>query len=156
MIEKLIEANIVSQVEALNLDRLDVTGLWQPAAVGCVKGEELSSAPAALAVRVSPRAFRVNSISEITMDVVLALVIRTDLCPTGAEIESYAAPIAALCQHWNLALHAGVADDCGFDVEGFLPGGIHFAGGTPPAYNRETATWAVAFNLVIHGNVTNS
>ena len=151
MIEKLLEANIVSAIEALNLPGLAVRGAWQAAEQGGLKDEE-GSTPAALAVHVSPRTFENFGLSICTMDVSFALVVRTDLCPNGTELETYADPILALLQNWNLNLNC--ENDCGLSVNGFAPGGIQITGGEGPSFDRDSATWAISFQLSIRGCIT--
>ena len=153
MIEKSIEANIISAVQALNLAGLDIRGVWQAANEGEVKDEEDNS-PAALAVIVSPRAFGSNGIPEMTFEVALSLVIRVDMCPTGTAIETYCDPVVRLLQSWNLALPAGDdEEDEGFAVPGFNPHYIHFTGGNGPTFENEQGVWSVVFNLTIGGVV---
>ena len=153
MIEKSIEANIIAAIQALNLDGLDIRGAWQAANAGEVKDAEDDSSPAALVVRVAPRAFGQNDLPEVTFDVALTLSIRTDLCPTGAALETYCDPVANLLQGWNLASYADGSGAHGFDVPGFAPGGIQLAGGSWPTLERDACLWAVVFNLVVSGTV---
>ena len=116
----------MSAIEALHLPGLAVRGAWQAAQEGELKDEE-GSTPAALAVHVSPRSFENFGLSICTMDVSFALVVRTDLCPNGTALETYADPILALLQNWNLNLNC--ENDCGLSVDGFTPGGIQISGG---------------------------
>ena len=153
MIEKDIEAAIISALEALALDGLEIHGAWQAAAEGEVKGEEKASDPAAVYVRVSPRTFASNALPEVTIDAALSLVVRADLCPTGTALETYCDPIAALLQDWNLAVFADGSGTHGFDVPAFAVGGIQFAGGSGPEYDRTGKAWSVDFNLTISGVV---
>ena len=149
MIEKSIEANIIAAIEALNLTGLVVTGAWKAANAGEVKGTEDSS-KAALAVAVSPRSFETFGFGICTMAVALSLAVRTDLCPTGAELETYVDPIANLLQRWNLTM--GCAHPCGMAVEGkFEPGGVQMSGGSGPDLDREAGVWSITFNFTIRG-----
>lgn len=154
MIEKTIEANIIAAVEALGLPGLVVRGAWQPAAVGKVKGEETeSSAPAALAVAVAPRALEQFGFGICSMDVRLALAVRADLCPTGAAIETYAEPIADLLETWNATMDCD--HDCGLAVAGrFQPGGLQMTGGEGPTFDRQLAIWSVTFSFSLRGVAT--
>lgn len=154
MIEKTIEANIIAAVEALGLDGLVVRGAWQAAAVGTVKGAETeSSAPAALAVAVSPRAFEQFGFGICSMDVRLVLAVRTDLCPTGAELETFADPIANLLETWNATMDCD--HDCGLAVSGrFQPGGLQMTGGEGPTFDRQLSIWSVTFNFSLRGVAT--
>ena len=151
MIEKSIEANIIAAIEALNLTGLAVRGAWQSAAAGEVKSEESDTAPAALAVAVSPRSFERFGMSVASMEVALSLAIRADLCPTGTAIQLYADPIMALLTHWQMSLCC--ADDCGLAVDGFEPGGVQMSGGGVPEFNREAGIWSVSWTLSIRGAV---
>ena len=153
MIEKSIEANVISAVESLGLPGLAVRGAWQAAEDGDVKDVEGSS-PAALAVAISPRKFETFGFSTCSMEVALALVVRTDLCPSGTALETYADPIASLLQAWNLTLDCD--HDCGLGTDGFVPGGLQMAGGTSPEVNRDAATWSITFNFTLQGTVSPS
>lgn len=149
MIEKSIEANIIAAIEALNLTGLVVHGSWQAANVGEVKDTEDSSL-AALAVAVSPRSFETFGFGICSMEVALSLAVRTDLCPTGAALETYVDPIANLLQKWNLEMDCD--HPCGMGVEGkFDPGGLQMSGGSGPELDREAGIWAITFNFAIKG-----
>lgn len=150
MIEKSIEANIIAAIAALDLPGLDIHGAWQAAAEGEVKDTEDSS-PAALAVAVSPRSFETFGFGICSMDVTLALVVRIDLCPTGAALETFVDPIANLLQKWNLTLDC--TNDCNLGTDGFTPGGLQMSGGSGPETDREAGVWSVAFNFTIRGTV---
>ena len=150
MIEKSIEANIIAAIQALGLTGLVVRGAWQAAAEGEVKDTEDSS-PAALAVAVSPRSFETFGFGICSMDVTLALVVRIDLCPTGAALETFVDPIANLLQKWNLTLDC--TNDCNLGTDGFTPGGLQMSGGSGPETDREACVWSVAFNFTIRGTV---
>lgn len=152
MIEKSLEANIISAIQALNLAGLSVRGMWQPVASGNVAGEEDASSPAALVVRVSPRGFDTFGVSVASFTVTMSLVMRVDLCPTGTAIETFAEPIAALLQKWNLTLNC--ANDCGLGVDGeFVPGGIQVPSGDGPTFDEESCVWSVIFSFTVRGAV---
>lgn len=152
MIEKKIEANIVAAVKALGLSGLDVRGAWQSADVGEVKDMESDSAPAALAVTVSPRSVETFGIGVCAMDVALALVVRIDLSPTGSALETYVAPIAEMLTRWNRTMDC--VNPCGMAVEGeFAPGGLQLTGGSGPELDRDLGVWAVTFNFTLRGTI---
>ena len=152
MLEKSIEANIISAIEALNLTGLDIKGAWQAANAGEVKDEEAPAAPATLYVRVGPRSFETFGIGVCSMDVVFSLVIRTDLNPTGTALETYVDPIADLIQSWNNTMNCN--NPCGMAVEGeFAPGGLQMVGGSGPEFDREMCIWTVVFNFTLRGTV---
>lgn len=154
MIEKSIEANIISAIQALNLTGLTVSGAWQAANEGEVKDTEDSS-PAALAVAVAPRSFETFGFGICSMEVEISLAVRTDLCPTGAALETYVDPIANLLQTWNLTMDC--AHPCGMAVEGkFEPGGLQMSGGSGPDLDREAGVWSITFNFTIRGTAIQS
>ena len=154
MIEKSIEANIISAIQALNLTGLTVSGAWQAANEGEVKDTEDSS-PAALAVAVAPRSFETFGFGICSMEVALSLAVRIDLCPTGAALETYVDPIANLLQTWNLTMDR--AHPCGMAVEGkFAPGGLQMSGGSGPDLDREAGIWSITFNFTIRGTAIQS
>lgn len=151
MIEKSIEANIISAIQALNLTDLTVSGAWQAENEGEVKGTEESS-PAALAVAVAPRSFETFGFGICSMEVAIALTVRTDLCPTGAALETYVDPVANLLQTWNLTMDC--AHPCGMAVEGkFEPGGLQMSGGSGPDLDSEAGVWSITFNLTLRGTL---
>ena len=155
MLEKSIEANIIAAIEALNLTGLDIHGAWQATNAGEVKDEEAPAAPATLYVRVGPRSFETFGIGVCSMDVVFSLVIRTDLNPTGAALETYVDPIADLLQSWNNTMDE--ENPCGMAVEGeFAPGGMQMVGGSGPVFEREAAIWSVTFNFTLRGSIIES
>lgn len=151
MIEKDIEARIIAAIAALNLPGLDIRGAWQSVDAGNVKGEESADAPAALAVAVSPRAFETFGICVATMEVALALSVRADLCPTGAALETYAAPIAAMLDDLNINMD--IDHDCGMAVDGFKPKSVQVSGGSGPVFDRDAGAWAVTWNFTLRGHV---
>lgn len=152
MLEKSIEANIIAAIEALNLTGLDIHGAWQAANAGEVKDEEAPAAPATLYVRVGPRSFETFGIGVCSMDVVFSLVIRTDLNPTGAALETYVDPIADLLQSWDNTMSCN--NPCGMAVDGeFAPGGLQMVGGSGPTFEREAAIWSVVFNFTLRGTI---
>jgi hypothetical protein len=155
MLEKSIEANIIAAIEALNLTGLDIHGAWQAANAGEVKDEEAPAAPATLTVHVGPRSFETFGIGVCSMDVVFALVIRTDLNPMGTALETYVDPIADLLQSWNNTKNCN--NPCGMAVEGeFVPGGLQMVGGSGPVFEREAAIWSVTFNFTLRGSIVES
>ena len=152
MIEKTIEANIIAAIQALGLPGIDIHGAWLVADVGKVKDEESDSAPATLRVAVSPRSVETFGIGVCSMEVALSLVIRTDLNPTGAALETYVAPIADLLTRWNRTMDC--VNPCGMEVEGeFAPGGLQLTGGSGPEYDRDLCIWTVVFNLTLRGTL---
>ena len=152
MLEKSIEANIIAAIADLNLDGLDIHGAWQAANAGEVKDEESDGAPATLAVAVSPRSVETFGICVCSMNVALSLVVRTDLDPTGAALETYVAPIADLLTRWNRTMDC--VNPCGMEVEGeFAPGGLQLTGGSGPEFDREMCIWAVVFNFTLRGTL---
>ncbi len=152
MLEKSIEANIIAAIEALNLTGLDIHGAWKAANAGEVKDEESDGAPATLVVAVSPRSVETFGIGVCSMDVALSLVVRTDLNPTGAALETYVAPIADLLTRWNRTMDC--VNPCGMEVEGeFAPGGLQLTGGSGPELDRDLCIWTVVFNFTLRGTV---
>ena len=151
MIEKDLEAAIISALEALALTGLEIHGAWQAAAEGTVKDMEDSAAVAGLAVAVSPRVFDTFGISTANFDVALSLAVRADQSPTGAALETYADPIANLLSRWNLELCHG--NDCGLGVSGFVPGGLQMTGGSGPTFDRDAAAWSIIYSFTLRGNI---
>ena len=152
MIEKSIEANIIAAIAALNLPGLDIHGAWQAVNAGEVKDEESDGAPATLAVAVSPRSVETFGIGVCSMDVALSLVIRTDLNPTGAALETYVARIADLLTRWNRTMDC--VNPCGMEVEGeFAPGGLQLTGGSGPELDSDLCVWTVVFNFTLRGTI---
>ena len=152
MIEDAIERNIVERIDALNIDGLAVRGMWALAASGEVKGEDAGDAAAAV-VSVSPRSFDSFAHPAVTFDISVSVVIRTDLCPAGEMVKICSQRLMDMFGQWNVSLHAGADDDCGFSVPGFRPGGIQLTGGMGPAFNRSKCIWTVDFNLTLKGVV---
>ena len=152
MLEKSIEANIIAAIEALNLTGLVVRGAWQSASAGEVKDTEDSS-PATLVVHVGPRSFDSYSSPEVTFPVALSFMIRTDLCPTGAALETYCDPVEGILHQWNLYIAAG-RDICELDVTGFKTHFIQFTGGEGPTFDSDANIWSVIFSLTVVGVVS--
>lgn len=155
MIEQKLETKLVAAIAALGVEGLDVRGMWNPVAAGLVKGAETdASVPAAAVVRVSPRAYDAVSFPTAGFACSVALVVRTDLDPTGGIMVTAAASLSGLLAR----LHRTVAhgEDCGLDVTGLNVAAFHLTGGSGPDFNREAATWAVNYNFTVVGVVSDA
>ena len=155
MIELDLEKRIVAAVAALGVSGLEVRGLWNPVAAGLVKGEETdASVPAAAAVRVSPRAYNAVTFPEVTFDCVIAIVVRTDLDPTGSIVAAVAEAVSGLLAR----LHRTVAHgrNSSLDVAGFEVAAFHSVGGVGPDFDRTSATWSVNYNFTVVGVVSDA
>ena len=155
MIEQELESKIVAAIAALGVEGLDVRGMWNPVAAGLVKGDEAeASIPAAAVVRVSPRAYDAVSFPTAEFACSVALVVRTDLDPTGGIVATAAGSLSGLLAR----LHRTVAhgEDCGLDVTGLDVAAFHLTGGTGPDFDRTAATWAVNYSFTVVGVVTDA
>ena len=152
MIEQELEGKIVAAIAALGVVGLEVRGLWNPVSAGLVKGDEAdASVPAAAIVRVGPRSFGSYTIPTVSLDCSVALVVRTDLDPTGEILAGAADAISEKIAAW----HADVceSDDAGLAFDGFVPGGFSASGGSGPDFDRSAATWAVTWSFTIAGTL---
>lgn len=148
MVEKLIEANIVSAISALGMEGVPVIGMWDVAAQGAVKGEE-GTEHAAVVVRVPPMSYDTPGLCNVTISASITLTVRIDMCPTGEELAEYSARLAGLLEGWQLA-ETG-ADLVDFAVDGFEPGGFQATGGDGPTV--EGQAWTVVQNFMLRGTV---
>lgn len=153
LVEKEIEKAICQAVEALAMDGVEVRGSWQSAAAGEVKGMDETSR-AIVAVSVSPRRFATFGLCNASVDVDIAVALRCDKCPTGAEIEDVLAPMAVLMSSWQLADADGLLDLVIPDA--FYPGGVLMQGGEAPMYNDAARAWTVSQRLTITGTITHN
>jgi len=143
-IEKLLEANIIAAIEALNIDDLEVVGTWN------VAPDETSATKARLAVKVSPRGYSRFTISEAVFAANLELSVRVDTDRDGELLASASAEILALLHTWNMnkANEAKTA----LAVDGLLSiGGIRLSAGSGP--EREGKNWYIDFPIEIVGFV---
>lgn len=152
MIEKDIEKKIIDRIKGLNLNGLSVNGLWQPSATGIVKGTEHSNDPAGLLVKVNPKGFNTFGISDVSMNIEIALTVRIDMCPTGEELVSFCDPISRLLQRWNMVQCGEELED--FVVDGFNPGGIRVDNGQGPQLDKQMKVWNVFYHMTLEGAVT--
>jgi len=150
MIEKLIEANIIAAIEALNLDGLVVRGAWQTAADGTAKDLEADSSPAAAFVKVSPRSYGDYSLPIVTIPCAVSVSVRSDKDPRGLLLPSVADGISGLLAGWHETVCVG---DTAFAVDGFAPAAVGEAGGDGPDYDREAGKWALTFNFNVIGTL---
>ena len=150
-----LEKRIVAAVAALGVSGLEVHGLWNPVDAGLVKGEETdASVPAAAVVRVSPRAYDNVTFPTATFDCSVAIVVRTDLDPTGSLLATVANAVSGLLAR----LHRTVAHgrNSSLDVAGLEVAAFHLTGGDGPEFDRASATWAVTYSFTVVGVVSDA
>lgn len=87
MIEKELEEGIISRFEcalsASGIERIQVTGTWQPSSDGAVKGLEDGTSSGIVAVKVLPRQYETPTIPDGSVQVEVQLIMRSDSDPTG-------------------------------------------------------------------------
>ena len=150
MVERMIEQRIVEKIKGLNIQGLQVCGLWDYS-LNIMTSNEKSNSKGFLVVKVPTRGFDTYGICEVQFDIVLSLVIRLDMCPTGKEMEQMTKPILKMLTDWNLVDRGDDLSD--FMVDGFYPGGIQVNQGQGPDIDKETKTWATTFNIVLRGTI---
>lgn len=151
MIEKDIEKNIIEKIKELNLEGLDIGGLWQPVETGLVKNIESSDSIGGLIIKVNPKGWETYGISTIDMQIQLSLVVRIELDPTGEHLVKYCESISGLLEQWNSVKSNEELTD--FVVEGFIPGGVQISQGQGPDYDSNSKTWSVIFTFSLRGSV---
>ena len=143
-VEKLLEANLIAAIEALNIADLEVVGTWNVAA------DETPSTKARLTVKVSPRGYSRFTISEAVFAATLELSVRVDTDRNGELLARASAEILGLLHAWNMnkANEAKTA----LAVDGVLSiGGIRVSNGNGPALER--GIWYLDFPIEIVGFV---
>ncbi len=149
MIEKNVEAAIMTAIQNLNLPDLDIVGLWQPSATGVVKGTEKSDSTAALVVKIPPKSFDTFGICEVQLEADLVLTVRIEQDSTGEKLVQYVEPINNLLERWNMVTEQEDLED--LETDDFSVGGIHVNGGTGPTFDAQSRCWTVTFSLTIRG-----
>lgn len=153
MIEKELEARLC-EVARRAYDSIKapvrVIGAWQAVPKGLQKDVE-GLEPAVLAIAVQPRSYENFGLGIATFEVSIALAIAEEQCPTGAELETYAAPIADMLDSLNRRLNCH--NPCNLDVETFVPGGVMLTGGAGPTHDADAGKWVITWTLSIKGNI---
>ena len=149
MIEKNVEAAIITAIENLGLPNIDIVGLWQPTATGIVKATEKSNSDAALVISIPPKSFDTFGICEVSLEVSMTLTVRVEKDATGSKLLQYVEPINAMLESWNMSeehdeLEALITED-------FYPGGIRVNAGSGPTWDPSSKTWSVEFSFTVRG-----
>lgn len=150
MIEILLESALCAQFSALGLEGVGVNGFWQPASAGEVKGREGANFKALVDVAVSPRGFETFTTPKAVFSAAVVIVVRRDLCPTGAELSAFVEPVLELLQTWQTDLAAVKSV---FTVAGFVPSGFKLDPGVVNSDQGKTA-WTITHTIAIRGVIT--
>lgn len=149
MIERDIEKATIAKVQALAIDGLSVTGIWQPSASGVVKGVEDSAFVASLAVVAKPRTYQSFSLPRADLAVSLALRVLIDRAPDGEALHDFTAPLDALLEDWQANIDSVKTD---FTVPRFNPCGFRLDGGEV-SFDRAAMAWLVTQSFTLRGIV---
>ena len=152
MIEKLVESAVIAKIAALNLSRAAVTGFWQATATGVPKGRE-GGEPVQIAVVVSPRSYESFTSAKAQLRVAVTMTVRRDSFPTGAELETFAAPLFDLFETWQKSIAQVRADFTLTDAQGsalFTPHGMRLDGGDVSTDQGESV-WIISQTFTLRG-----
>lgn len=149
MIEKSIEAAVISAIANLNLPGLDIHGFWQDVPPGEIVGMEAAEATAVLVAKASLLKYDTYSSPKAECTVKLSMAVRLERSPTGAELAGLIDPVNSLLRTWQLSL-----PDLKRDVtpDGFSILGARLDGGDGN-YNQANRAWQIGFSLVLRGVV---
>lgn len=147
MIEKDLEQKLVGIFSALNLQSLGVSGFWQSAALGTVKGLESGENAAELVVRARPLGFESFTLPKADLSVDLSLAVRVELAADGAALADYFAPIDALLKQWQLSISAVKSD---LTLVNFAPVGFRLDGGDA-SFDSTLSAWSVRQSFTVRG-----
>lgn len=150
LLEKQIESAIITAIEGLQIDDVDIFGSWQKSEEGTVKSEEGADSRALVVVGVAPRSYDSFSLPEISFDCVVSVVIRVDQCPTGSELEEIYEPISDLLETWNTVNTGEMITDLTID-DRFSPGGVNVSGGSGPEYRD--GSWIINNRFTLRGTL---
>lgn len=150
MIEKDLERAVMARVGAAVPETVQVSGVWQPSAMGVVKGEEKAGAMAYATVAVAPRSHETFATPKADFAVAVALVVRQELCPDGAALADFTEHILAVLEGWQMSVSAMQAD---LSVPGFAPCGLRLDGGNVK-FSDAARAWTVTQSFTVRGVVT--
>lgn len=155
LVEHELERAIISAIEDLRVDGLELRGAWQVAGAGADKTEEeANGARAICVVACKPRRFTTFGLCEVSFDISLAVAVRSDRCPSGSDIIAVLSPLSTLVTMWQMADAGGLSALTVPDA--FYPGGVLVQGGEGPIYDRESSTWTIVQNLTVSGTITHN
>lgn len=151
-IEERMKSLFAASLEAAGVTGVRFEGAWSVAAAGEVKGvADDSAVSAALAVGI--RNYATFQTPQADLPCVLAVCVRRDACPTGAELAAVIEPIMNRLHVWNADADAVFTE---LTTAHFSPGGFQLTGGSGPDYDETTAAWTVTFNFTLRGVIEHS
>lgn len=149
MIEKLLEDKIVSAIDSLGVEGLQVVGAWSK------PEEETSKTYALLTVSVGPRSYSRYTVCEATFPVSLELIVSTAVDKNGDTFLAAATAVTNMLHVWNMNRHDEAKT--ALAVEDKLSiGGIKVEGGEPPIYDRDNACRAIGISFSVTGFVSHN
>ena len=149
MIEKLLEDKIISAIDSLGVEGLQIVGAWSK------PEEETSETFAVVTVSVGPRSYSRYTVCEATFPVSLELIVSTAVDKNGETFLSAATAISNMLHVWNMNRHneAKIA----LAVEDKLSiGGIKVEGGDSPFYDRDNACRSMGISFSVTGFVSHN
>ena len=137
-------------MSADGIERVQVTGTWQPSSDGAVKGLEDGSSVGVVAVKVLPRQYETPTIPDGSVQVEVQLVMRSDSDPTGKDYLQTTETIQGAMQLWQRDF--GLYHEDFSTVNGFEPTGFRLDGGDC-GLDKENAIWTFAQSFTMFGNI---